>query len=372
MATVFLRLTFKLLMILSVPTVMFGYWPNHYTPAVKLLFMEYFSMILGILGLFTERRRAILIFPALLLLISILNMFTHGLNAYTQTGVAYVFFFVLAFYTLSNFIDELDIKNLRSVLVWCAVVNSVFSVAQFFNYSPAMDYNYNNGSLPSGFMTYPCLSSLLAAVGLILISPCKKMLMIPLVLCLLLKPELSILVGLVIALLIKFYPSFKNEKYLIFSAVMATVGLISAACIYHTSIFNFIINKLNIRLDYWLGSFHYLWSRPLDGWGIGGWSYFVEKLFPQTPHNAWPELHNEPLQSFFELGLIGVLLFFFWAKRIIRKFSFDDYSLCLIVFLTASLGHAVLHFADGIWLFLIVYVLWEATRGTSDKTWKFS
>lgn len=359
MVTTFLaRILFKGLLIFSLPLIMFGYWPNHLTPQVKLLFMEYMSMSLAILSFFAERNRKFILWPALLFFVCLLNMFTHGLNQYTQTGVAYVFFFTLAFYAITNFIEDLDAENLKHVVIWCAAFNSVFAVMQFFQYSPAMDYDYH--SRPMGFMTYPVLSSLLAAVGLILTKQNGWLLRVPMILCLVLRPELAVLIGLVVVCLIKHWNRITKSHLLMIGP--ALIMLI----VFYKQILSYFHQRTFIRLDYWLGTFKYFWARPLDGWGIGGFGYFVEKLFPQTPHGAWNELHNEPLQALFELGVIGAIVLFCWGRHILKNFNVDDnYSLCLVVFLTASLGHAIFHFADGIWLFLIIYILWERNAATS-------
>jgi len=122
-------------------------------------------------------------------------------------------------------------------------------------------------------------------------------------------------VALILALLIFVYFASKNRKTWIFFTILGLViaGLVLMAVIPHEFIMQRVINKvgsLSGRLPVFLNALSYLGKSDLVelaiGHGFGDFGYyFTGKDVRVYPHNIFLEL-------FFEVGLIGLIVFVWW------------------------------------------------------------
>jgi O-antigen ligase len=127
------------------------------------------------------------------------------------------------------------------------------------------------------------------------------------------------LMALIVGISFVWYVNFKEEKTFIKYAFIFLCFLILAF------LFPKIIQlyKTNIRNYLWAGTWRMILKKPVFGWGLGNFIFFypyfrVREYFLQpesTPVTNHP--HNEYLEIWAELGIIGLLLFLFFIFSVI-------------------------------------------------------
>lgn len=361
---------FNYLIIISLFLVICCYWPNHDIRIVKFLCWQVFAMLLLSLSFFFNSERTVPnIWPGLFLLASTINMITHGFSEATLKAMSYVFVAVLSFYLLANFISAEMLPALKKAIVVLALLNCGLATLEYMGYCPVFNRVIEWQALPpTGFMIYPVHLSVLCGIGIFFALEWKKWLAVPLLICFFKTHEVSASVGFIMAFVIPYMARNKKDAILI-SILIAS--LILALIFVKNPWQPLLYHKFELRFQYWLPIFKYFWARPLDGWGIGVYSYVVNDLLPNLPKNAWLELHNEPLQGLFEMGAKFVLIVWGWTRYIAQKcFTGNIYFKCFILLLFTSFGHSIFHFADILWLSIVIFAMFEIEAYHYGKTSK--
>jgi len=114
-------------------------------------------------------------------------------------------------------------------------------------------------------------------------------------------------------------------------------------------------------------------TNPLYGYGLG--NFFV--IFPRTPERPYfnyerekyNHAHNEYVESFFELGYIGIIIIFSMIIKFFINFLYtikDEeimaYFCCIMAILINSMGNFTLHIALNGLLLIVYYGLFEGVR----------
>lgn len=346
------------------------YWPNHDVSAMKNMCWQMTIIFLtGTYFMSTSQRFVKDIYPALLAMYCLVNMLTHGISGNTPVSLTVVFFFMLGVYVLSNGLHEDFIPSVKKTIVTFGLVNVVSFILERFGIQAP--FIVNNNHLASGFMLYPAHFALLCAVALFFAWDWNKLLCVPLVLGIILVNEFSATFGLFLVILFLLY---KHKWFL--TLLVIAILVISVFWLYHDQVLTYLNNRFKVRLLYWCPSFQAIFSRLLDGIGIGNYSLAVDRIVPNQPSGAWTWLHNEPLQALLEGGvlLIGLLVSWFCnlKKKIVGAYYEKPYVYSFVIFLTVSIGHSPFHFMDTLWLFMIIYAMFQAEYFEADRKWDLS
>lgn len=327
------------------------YWPSHEQRLMKFICFEMVVIALfSISFMFKQKRNINNIWPGLFLFFAMINMFTHLMQPYTQMAFTFCLFAVMAIYTILRSACLETILIMKKAFVISALINLALFLTQYVGWITVFD-KLDQHSRPCGFMCYPAHFSLLCAVSILFAWEWKKWLCIPLTLGVVLCNESSVFLAIFIIFLVSFKKKWWINAFLIFLAIL------SIALMYVV-----IHGKFHLRGQFWLPTFRLAWARPLDGFGLGGYRQYFSVIAPNFQKGVWPELHCEPLQLFFEMGLLGIALFYGWINKLIKDFTWNIYSRSMLIILIVSFFHSIFHFCDSLWLIICIYTMWEIER----------
>lgn len=336
---------FQWLIVLSIPFIICFYWPMKDERLMKFICLQTFTMILLTISfLFTPKRVIYTFYPALILILGFLNLFTHGMSDYVNVGVSFILPTVIGIYIISNHLHTDYIPIVKKTVVLMCLANCLLFFVETLKFQ--IVFNLDQGwERPSGFMCYPASFALLCGVSLFLAWGWKKWLCIPIGLCLLLTKEYSVILGLIIAVCMPFL-----NRWWHYTLTFIILGIIG----YH--FWPQIHGKMIIRLKYLYPVIQNVWARPIDGWGVGMYNRLPDSFFG-FPRGNWSEMHCEPLDLFFSMGFIGIACVGGWICSV-RNMAIK-YKMIFIVFGTMAFFHSPFHFSDTLWLFVILYSLYE-------------
>lgn len=351
----FLYDIFQWLIILSVPIIICFYWPNHEIRLMKFISLQTFTTILLALSfLFVPKRNINNFYPAIFLIVGFINLFTHGMNDFINVGVSFILPVVVGIYIISNHLHNDFIPILKKTIVVICLLNCVVFFIQNSGFDLVFSIHHQTPSeewqgRASGFLCYPASFALLCGVSLFLAWEWKKWLCFPIVLGLFFSHEYSVIGGIFLSFF-TFVTWRLNRHCLILIPLAIILGIIS----WHY--FPVVFQKITLRLKYLYPILQNIWARPLDGWGVGMYNRLPDSFFG-FPRGNWSEMHCEPLDLFFCMGIMGVACIGGWLNHVKNMNIF--YKRIFIVFGFMACFHSPFHFADTIWLFVILYALYE-------------
>lgn len=345
---------FNGLLVVSALIMTLFYLPGNNLLLAKIMALQCIVCSLVALSfMFNPERKLVNYAPALFLLLANVNLFTHSICNNSLIGLSYIAITVLSIYVISNNISIRIVQKVKKAIVVAAIISGLVFISQKFGYSPMM--LVDSSHLPSAFMIYPAHLALLLAIGSILAFKLNKAISICLAICMFACGEIAVSVGFIIGVIAPIVSyRLKDWASIVIGIALCVLGYLGAS---H-------LGKTHIRIDYWNHAFSSVWARPFDGWGLGYWGLFSNTVGAK---DAWLELHNEPLQLFFEMGFLGIAVLIYWFKYMRQYFTWNKYIACLIVFACTSLGHSPFHFADTLWLFVLIYSMWEVEHGQTHS-----
>lgn len=344
---------FQFLSIVSVPFLLCFYWPNHDVRAVKLEALQFYAIVLVVLSVLIPRKRPISnVWPVAFLLLAIANIFMHGLGGNTVLSLPFILFPMLAIYVLHQNLDFKTVMLIKEVIVYTALFNCALFLLEYNHIE--MVFTIGQHGRPSGFMCYPINFAILCSVAIFMTWSWQKWLVIPLGLCLCLTQEYSCILGLILAISMPYVHRISKP---IWVALFVLLGYLAFT---HLGIIN---GKLGLRTTFWGPIFNNVWARPLDGWGLGAYTAYANQIFKFSIGN-WTELHCEPLDLLFSMGLVGVGVVCAWGHSLRRNFTWNIYTKSILVMLVTSCFHSILHFGDTLWLSVILYTCWQIEKRT--------
>lgn len=343
---------FQWLIVFSIPFVLCFYWPNHELRLMKFICLQtYATILLSLSFIYFPKRSINNPYPALFLILGFVNLFTHGMSEYVNVGVSFMLPTVVGIYVISNHINEELIPVLKKMLVITCLLNCALFLTQNLGLSIVFNAHQQTAAepwqqRPSGFMCYPASFALLCAVSLFFAWGWRKLLCIPIGICLLLSKEYSVIGGLLLAISMPFL-----KKWWHYFALAAFLGVIGYF------LWPTIHGKLLLRMKYLYPVIQNVWARPIDGYGVGMYNRLPDSFFGFFRGN-WSEMHCEPLDLLLCMGFLGLACIAGWIYKV-REMSLK-YKMIFVVFGSACLFHSPFHFGDTIWLFVILYSLYEA------------
>lgn len=345
---------FQNLIILSVFLIPCFYWPNHEPRLMKFIcFQTFMTILLCMSFLFVPKRRINNFYPAIFLLVAFVNLFTHGMNDYVNVGVSFIFPTILGIYVISNHLHGNYVSTIKKAIVLLCLLNCVLFITQLMGMSLIFDYDKHIGwQRPSGFMCYPASFALLCGVSIILAWHWQKWMILPIGICLWLSHEYSVFLGVFLSLSL---PLLRG--YWKFIPLIILAGIVFL--LWHRSFTDIssIESKIALRMKYIYPVFQNVWARPLDGWGVGMYNRLPDSFFG-FPRGNWSEMHCEPLDLLFCMGLMGVSCIAGWIRYVVKNMTVQSKRI-FIIFGTMACFHSPFHFADTLFLFVILTSLAE-------------
>lgn len=346
---------FQKLIVFSVFWIPCFYFPNHDPRLMKFICLQTtVSILLALSFLFAPKRTIDNFYPGLFLVLGFINLFTHAMSDFVSVGVNFIFISVVAIYTISNHLHYDYVPSVKKAFVILCLINCALFITQVMGLN--LIFVIGEHERPCGFMAYPVNFALLCGISLLLTWEWNKWFCIPIALCLFLSHEFSVVGGLLMAIIMSSYAYMWRFKW--FYIGWAVLALVIS---YHW--WPLIHDKSLLRLRYLEPVFTNVWARPLDGWGVGMYNRLPDSFFG-FPRGNWSEMHCEPLDLLFCMGLLGVAVVGGWVKNIWGMSLF--YKQIFAVILAVACFHSPFHFADSLYLCIILYSLMEIERHATN------
>lgn len=338
---------FQWFAIVSLPLIVCFFWPNHELRAVKMECMQLFCVLLfGIGNMIKPIRNSLSIWPAVFMLMCLVNVLTHGMSGTTMVGLPFVIFSTVGIYTLLGHLKLETIQTLKRAIIFTFFLNALAYLTEYFNTDILFNMIEGQNARACGFMCYPASFALLSAIAFLIAWDLNKWMCLPIGIFIILSKEFSVILGLFIVLIISLPKWYK----------LAGIFIGMAIGIYlHEEIFG----RIMLRWHFWQPVVSSVWARPIDGWGLGAWRSFSDQFLQR---GNWSELHCEPLDTFFSLGFVGLAVVRGWINSARKRFTWNLYSKSFVVYSVTSFFHSPFHFADTLWLGIIIYCMWEIER----------
>lgn len=351
----------------SVDPVGFGY-------LVQELFFRYGTMGLFALSMVLKPKRrlnehSLWLFFSYVLISSLFNGFTN----FERHSILNIFFWLMLYKVIFENFDFNQIKFIAWALGLLLFANLAMCAIQF-NGIPFLFTNASNavpGVLDTcmGFMKVKAFLGILCAILfpiLIVYAPVFSICIIPLMF-------FGVSSASMLALLIS--SSFMALKFFGKTTALVAIGAVLAASVAFVVFYDFPGGQFGERFKTWLGvSELAMKMNPITGSGIGSFKQLNFALMQDNGEPiVWTWVHNEFIQSFYEIGAIGVGLILYYLHRI--KFYADwfgkdkmltVFSACVIAVLVISLFHFPFHLARFSHLLAFLFAIYHA-RGEDLK-----
>lgn len=276
-------------------------------PKAEQIFFGFFTAILFILSTFQSPRRAVSIFPFIVLLsVAVAQLFFYEFSPTSAHCVTNIFLGVIAVYLISKYSDGIN-KNMLAMIVVGGALNIVMVLCENFGISPIIHNvgaNNTTNLINGGFMgNAPRLGDYLA-------------LTLPMAFA---YSWIAGALWLLAGLYIHQYPVFlvfgvfaflclKNNIYKITPWVF--LGYIVLFSMLHHQ---HIQQSLTIRFSQWQPLIEQIFQHPVFGLGIGTYQLFTNSV-DAVALSSW-------LEFLFNFGLIagGVVIYFF-AEDFVKNY----------------------------------------------------
>lgn len=312
---------------------------------MKFEALQFFVIVLfGCSFFLTHKRDQANGWIGLFLMLSVLNVFTHAMSQITVLSLSFIIFPILGYYILHSYMSLKTVKILKNVIIYTCLFNGLIFLCQYFKHD--VIFTIGEHGRPTGLMCYPIGFSLLCAISLLFALESISWLSLPIGVLLAMSNESSVFLGLVMAFVL---PYLKGYWKIILLVVIGAVIYKE----WHT-----ISGKLDIRFKFLEPVFKNVWSRPLDGWGLGSYRSLGSDFFGFDRGN-WSEMHCEPLDLFFSMGFIGVAWAIVFINKLKKYFTWNKYTKSFLVIAITSCFHSVFHFMDTLWIVIVIFVMYE-------------
>ena len=355
----FLLLSPVLFLPLSVPGLgalqfyQFGYFgvsPNLF----QLQFFQYGVIFLFVSALFDKPKRFFQDkYLSILFLICAVNVYFHPRTIKEFPIVVLGF---LLFYLVSTYADVRNLKPVFKIIFFVSLLNTIFSILQFFNihliYTPTdniiglMGYKTQLGiyqalALPICFVIHPLLS-IVPLVGLILSKSATAILP---------------------AILGMYYLLRKRLRIQSIPVLLSIFTII-------TLIFLKSFHKFSLRFEVWTETIKMILKDPFYGHGIGNFNYIQHLKY--NINISYQDPYSLYLQVFYSLGILGGIAFLFFIEDKIIGFKSDDFiqrglfSSCLIL-LTFGMCYSFLNYSRLAGTAIVLFGLLVAVKKDERK-----
>lgn len=334
-------------------------------------FFRYGAMVLFGLCFFIPKRREINnLWLGLILIYACFNTVLFHFQPENRNTLLNLFLGSVVVKEVAERID-LDLRWLGNLLAVFCAVNVLWIALQIHNFDPIFS-SVNSQNMPQvdivGFMALKSNLGTLAAFSfpfIWFVSPISSLVCVPL----LWYGKNSAAVATVIFSLL-FILWHRNRKAF-WVALAVSLGL-GALYVFKVDMPSGEFEK---RFPVWFAGIKIISaSSPWFGAGLGGWaktgfSTMQSNGEPQT----WTWAHNEFIQLGFELGLIGLVLFYAYFKKLFRVIDFDDKGHLkavsyLIPLVMISMIHFPFHLAKFAGLGCVMIGIIEAHLSEEDIT----
>lgn len=349
---------FQWLLIFSIPIILLSYLPQQDMRVTKFYFMQFYIMLLLCLAFcLPKERESNNLFVHTFFVLSFINFLTHPIDVYGSYRLTQIFFAAVGFHLIYKYTKRETVALLKRAVVITALINCALFLLHEIKYYVVFDFVHR----PAGFMLFPAHFSLLVGVSVFLLEKKWQWLEAILIPCLILSHEASTVAIFFLCYLTRYL----NRKQFI-SIILLGGGAFFSWALIKGHIANFLVHKLTYRMDCWDTVIKAVWARPIDGFGLGAYARSGMIINNNLWLHDWTTVHNEPLDLFLSMGIIGLVFGFFWLKDMNKNIS-GNYMLIAIIFMFVSLFHSVFQFADTLWLGVALYALSELERGSNGR-----
>ena len=306
------------------------------------------AMALGLLGIFNGtkpfKNKWVLAFVGFLLV----NIFLCPKPAivgafWAWESLSKILIFLLMFLSVSSMnLDLKNKKNIINIMVWVGIAMSAycilqsFGIDQFFADAATQARLHTPSYKICGTLGHPTLVSAFIAMIIPLSFYLKKYWASALMLVAVIITKSDIAAGALVLSLI-FYIGLRNKKTAIITAILTTILASALTFAYVTTPFKAYI-KDSGRFAMWADVFKSTnkpainglkQKYPITGIGIGS---FGKIYHTKDKNNTWYQAHNEYLETYYNTGVIGFILFMlgwmtFFKRRNIFSNQYNKYLL---------------------------------------------
>lgn len=292
-----------------------GMNPIEYTYNIQELFFRYGVVWLFGLTLFVEPLRKANLKTLGVLLLYVLAISTMiSFDIQQRRQILNLFVGILFFKIV---VENFDFKALRFI-VWCLfgilLVNVIFCFLQMANHDPvfvAMNKTVQGFPRPVGLMRLEAhLGTMAAILGplLVIVSPWLLIVTLPLFYF---GTSSVAIVAFILSMAFVFWGRVPKRTFILAAVLILLAG------VYYIVKFDMPGGNFGYRFHVWFMGLREVLTRTMFyGFGIGSWALWAPQTAQQTNSDplTWLWAHNEYLQVFFELGIVGLIILLVWLK----------------------------------------------------------
>ena len=191
--------------------------------------------------------------------------------------------------------------------------------------------------------------------------------------------------------ILKYYKGRRKVAWVTITALLCSISILSSMFLYLDGKFEFF-NAPNERWAAWKKTVYIANHKPIQGWGLDTYKILFpinsEKLFkPLKAKNPewwigdkkgdwliWREAHNDWLQMYFELGLIGIFIIGGYVISCIYRFIKSEKSQTIIIIMSGMIvcgadmiGHFPMRMIRVIPVIILLLILFEKNLRLKEK-----
>lgn len=269
----------------------FGYYSGSVS-LMQLQFFQYGVVLLFLTALFNKPKREFKDkYLGILFALCILGVFLHPktIQNFHNILLGFLLYYLVVSYTK-------NVKTVLKVVVVVALLNTIFSILQFFGtYFP-----YKSKPDIIGLMSYKSQLGIYQALALPICYAINPYLSIIPLIGLLLSKSITAIIPAIIGMAYLFRRKIFRLKFS-YIYFMVFITLITLLCIK-------FFQKLSLRFDVWVVTLQMILKKWLYGYGIGTFKYVNSK------HIQYDDPYSLYLEVTHALGILGIIVLIFFLK----------------------------------------------------------
>lgn len=322
----------------------FGYYSGSIN-LLQLQFFQYGIVLLFLAALFCKPKREFKDkYLGILFGLCILGVFLHPktIQNFHNIFLGFLLYYLVVVYTK-------NVKAVLRVIVAVALLNTVFSLMQFFG----IYFPYHPKKEIIGLMSYKSQLGIYQALALpicYVINPFLSI--IPLIGLSLSKSVTAIIPAIIGMVYLLRKKLVKIASYPFWMVVFISIGLLCVKSFY----------KLSLRFDVWIETLKMIIAKPLRGYGLGNFNYIdSKKLLFTDPYSMY-------LQITHALGILGLIALGIFIVSKFMKYKNNSliaqglFVSCLILTLS-GFGYSFLDYPRLAGTTIVLFGLLTVTKG---------
>lgn len=275
---------------------------------------------------FLTKRNTVITWLIVFGLYAILNTLLVGFSLEARRALLNISIGILFIKSIADTVDLGGFKIICKYLLALVLANLILCCFQFFSLDPLYSMAFTQAYIPepTGFLRLNAHLGTMTAICspfLFFLNPYLVLLCLPL---LFFSKSSVAVVSFLIGIGYLVFRKYGKKVFFIVSSVILLLGA-SFVIFYDMPSGNF-----QYRIDIWGRTIaEVLKKAPIFGFGLGQFAVFSPKTMQANGEPlVWIQCHNEVIQTWFEIGIVGVLIIFAYLRDITKKsLKFKHYSL---------------------------------------------